>query len=73
MAWLPPPARLSNLLEACSEPVLQERWHTALEAIDAHWTHLLRERGAPLCSPSLLALRTDQWRRRFWTMWRSLN
>ena len=73
MAWLPPPARLSNLLEACSEPVLQERWHTALEAIDAHWTHLLRERGAPLRSPSLLALRSDQWRRRFWTMWRSLN
>ena len=73
MGWLPPPARLSNLLEACSEPVLQERWHTALEAIDAHWTHLLRERGAPLRSPSLLALRSYQWRRRFWTMWRSLN
>ena len=73
MAWLPPPARLSKLLEACSEPVLQERWHTALEAIDAHWTHLLLEGASPLRSPPLLALQIDQWRRRFWTMWRSLN
>ncbi|MCT0208486.1 glycosyltransferase [Synechococcus sp. CS-1332] len=73
MAWLPPPARLSNLLEACSEPVLQERWHTALEAIDAHWSHLLLEGTPPLRSPPRLALRIDQWWRRFWAMWRSLN
>jgi hypothetical protein len=72
-AWLPPPGRLSSLLEACSEPVLQERWRTALEAIDGHWTHLLRDGAAPLRSPSLLALRIDQWRRRFAAMWRSLN
>ncbi|MEB3183643.1 MAG: glycosyltransferase, partial [Cyanobacteriota bacterium] len=72
-AWLPPPSRLSSLLEACSEPVLQERWHAALEAIDAHWTHLLREGASPLRSPSLLALRIDQWRRRFSAVWRSMN
>jgi hypothetical protein len=40
-------------------------WHRALEEIAAHWTHLFLEGASPLRSPSLLALRIDQWRRPF--------
>ncbi len=36
-AWQPPASRLTPLLEACSEPVLLERWRAALEMLDSHW------------------------------------
>jgi hypothetical protein len=58
--WRPPPGRLTPLLEACSEPVLQERWRTALEAIDAHWDRLFRDGVTPLASGAPLRLRLDQ-------------
>jgi hypothetical protein len=55
-AWLPPPGRLTRLLESCSEPVLLERWRGALQAIDGHWQLLLG--GAPaLPTPPLWQLR----------------
>ncbi len=44
-AWLPPPGRLTPLLESCSEPVLLERWRGALQTIDGHWQ--LLQGGAP--------------------------
>ena len=60
-AWLPPPARLSNLLEACSELMLQERWHMALEAIDGHWDRLFGQGVVPLHCRATWRLRLDQW------------
>ena len=55
-AWQPQPQALAGLLEACSEPVLLERWRQALAAIDRHWQLLAG--GAPaLHSPSLRRLR----------------
>ena len=55
-AWQPQPQALAGLLEACSEPVLLERWRQALAAIDRHWQLLAG--GAPaLRSPSLRRLR----------------
>ncbi len=49
LAWLPPPARLTALLEACAEPVLVERWRAALAAMEDHW--LKRIGGAPALTP----------------------
>jgi hypothetical protein len=60
LAWLPPPARLANLLEACSEPVLQERWHSALETIDAHWERLLGHGVTPLTERATWRIRLEQ-------------
>ncbi len=58
-AWLPPPERLTMLLDACAEPVLLERWRAALEAIDAHWR--LRFHGEPpLRPPPIWRVRADQ-------------
>jgi hypothetical protein len=57
--WRPPPERLTILLEACSEPVLQERWHTALAAIDAHWDRLLQHGVTPLANAATVQLRLD--------------
>jgi hypothetical protein len=62
-AWLPPAERLISLLDACSEPVLLERWRDALEAIDAHWR--LRLAGEPaLRSPPRWRVRAVQLRGR---------
>ncbi len=56
-AWRAPPERLTPLLEACAEPVLQERWRGALQAIDDHWRQ--RRSGEPaLRSAPLWWLRT---------------
>jgi len=44
-AWRAPRERLTPLLEACAEPVLQERWRGALQAIDDHWRQ--RRSGEP--------------------------
>jgi hypothetical protein len=62
-AWLPPPGRLTPLLESCSEPVLLERWRGALRAIDAHW-QLLLGGTPPLAPPPLWWLRSASLRGR---------
>ena len=61
-AWQPQPQALAGLLEACSEPVLLERWRQALAAIDRHWQLLAG--GAPaLRSPALWRLRCRRFSR----------
>ncbi len=62
-AWLPPPRRLEALLEDLSEPRLRQRWHQALEAINAHLDRL-QAGEMPLGAPSLLELRSRRWRQR---------
>jgi glycosyltransferase involved in cell wall biosynthesis len=49
-AWQADPNRLAALLRECAEPMLRERWHHALEAMDAHWRRCLVEGEAPLRS-----------------------
>jgi hypothetical protein len=56
-AWRPPRERLTPLLDACAEPVLRERWRSALEAIDDHWQLLLAGEAA-LRPPPLWWLRS---------------
>jgi glycosyltransferase involved in cell wall biosynthesis len=58
-AWQAQPLQLAALLEGSAEPVLLERWRTALTAIDAHW-QALASGAAPLASPSPWRLRWGQ-------------
>ncbi len=58
--WRCDPERLGLLLRECSEPVLLERWHQALEAIDAHWHRCLAEGAEPLQAPPPWRLRWGQ-------------
>ncbi len=59
VAWQAKPLQLAALLEGSAEPVLVQRWRTALTAIDAHW-QALAEGAIPLASPSPWRLRWGQ-------------
>jgi len=59
-AWQPPASRLTPLLEACSEPVLLERWRTALEAMDGHWDRWFALGVVPLRRRATWRIRLDQ-------------
>ena len=55
-AWRPESRLLDALLEGCSEAVLLQRWQSALQAIDRHWSQLADGEPA-LVAPSPRQLR----------------
>ena len=59
-AWQPPASRLTPLLEACSEPVLLERWSAALEVLDGHWDRWFGLGVEPLQRQPTWRIRLDQ-------------
>jgi glycosyltransferase involved in cell wall biosynthesis len=59
-AWRGDPQRLEELLAACSEPALLERWRHALEEIDGHWHRCLALGAAPLRALPAWRLRWQQ-------------
>jgi hypothetical protein len=71
-AWLPPPGRLTPLLESCAEPVLLDRWRGALQAIEVHWQRLAA--GAPpLGSDPIWQLRWSHRLARGLRLWQKVN
>ena len=58
--WRADPAHLETLLRECSETVLLERWRHAMEGVEMHWQHCLREGYPPLRALPLWRLRWGQ-------------